>query len=292
MLRLMPTAAIVALLSTCSLLPLFAGTATAQEKLTPGIVAQLVEPKNATDRATLASAIDDPDPAVRAVAARVAGLLSRSDMAARLDALLETEADPIAASEQLRALLYLRGADALPHARAAAARLGTAARATLAEWVGRTRPDSFAESLRDFIGSTPDRQAGVFGDISAMVIRQSPPVRTEVARGLAAFASEQAWLHFLHRLDFDIDAAVLEAGLVSPVAAVRERTWWSALTDPVIGRQIAPDALRKLVEASAPSPQDSEWAVLGRELLARRTGRGPSLDGFGNLRPQHASSSA
>ena len=73
----------------------------AQSKATPGTVALMVEPKTSADVLLLGTVIGDPDPAVRAVAARVAGLLSRTSVAAPLQELLDREQDVTAAVEQV-----------------------------------------------------------------------------------------------------------------------------------------------------------------------------------------------
>jgi len=59
-------------------------------------------------------AIADADPAVRAVAARVTGVLGRTDLASSLQQLLEREAETTAAAEQIRTLVSLKGLDAVP----------------------------------------------------------------------------------------------------------------------------------------------------------------------------------
>jgi hypothetical protein len=111
--------------------------AIAQSNLTAGSVALLAEPKGAADVSALREAIGHSDPAVRAVAARVAGLLDRKDLGSPLLELLAREQDAMAAREQVRAVLYLRGVEMLPQAKAAAARLGDPVGSVLAEWLGR-----------------------------------------------------------------------------------------------------------------------------------------------------------
>lgn len=245
--------------------------------LTMGRVALLAARTGPADAAALTAAIDDPDPGVRAVAARVAGILNRFDLAAPLDARLGIEQDAGAAREQLRALLYLRSGEALLRAKAAATRLGPGGRSVLAEWIGRNRPDLFADSLREVMGDTPEQHSAVFGGIAAMTARQSPPLKGQIAQALAAVAPVTAWTEFLDRLDVDADARVVQAGLMAPSGAVRETTSWRVLTNPVLGSLLTPEDMKKAMAGGA--PDDSPWARLGRELLARRAGQAASLDG-------------
>jgi hypothetical protein len=102
--------------------------AMAQSNVTSGSVALLAEPKDTADTSALREALGHSDPAVRAVAARVAGLLDRKDLSSALLELLAREQDAMAAREQVRAVLYLRGVEMFPHAKAAAARLGETGR--------------------------------------------------------------------------------------------------------------------------------------------------------------------
>ena len=59
----------------------FSSRAPAQTPLTPGAAALLIEPRGMADLSRLRDAIADPDPVVRAVAARVAGFLNRKELA-------------------------------------------------------------------------------------------------------------------------------------------------------------------------------------------------------------------
>src|SRR5918993_467376 len=113
---------LVLVVAVLSISPDIAGAeqSEAQSKATPGTVALMVQPKSGADQGMLGTALGDRDPAVRAMAARVAGLVGRKDLAVSLQDLLEREQDVAAAAEQVRALLYLRGVEVLPPATAAA----------------------------------------------------------------------------------------------------------------------------------------------------------------------------
>ena len=81
---------LVLVVTVLSIWPGIAGAeqSQAQSGATPGTVALMIEPKTSADVLLLGTVIGDPDPAVRAVAARVAGLLGRKSLAAALQDLL------------------------------------------------------------------------------------------------------------------------------------------------------------------------------------------------------------
>lgn len=69
------------------------------------------------------------------------------DLTTPLLDLLEHEQDITAASEQARALLYMRGLEVVPQVKAASTRLGARVGSTLAEWLARTQPEQFAAAF-------------------------------------------------------------------------------------------------------------------------------------------------
>src|SRR5947207_15007756 len=132
----MSTRAIAVLaLSTCCISAAITGQTILENKVTPGKVALLVQPKGVADIRMLSTVLDHSDPVVRALAARIAGLRGRRDLAAPLQELLERESNATVAAEQVLALLYLRGVEILPQSNAAATRLGGVAGAEGAEWL-------------------------------------------------------------------------------------------------------------------------------------------------------------
>src|SRR5689334_13645472 len=137
----------IAALSTCCISAAVASQTIPENKMTPGRVALLVQPKGVADVGMLTNALDHSDPIVRALAARIAGLLGRRDLAGPLQELLEREPNAMVAAEQVRALLYLRGVEILPQSRAAATRLGAAVGAEVAEWLARMDPTQLAAML-------------------------------------------------------------------------------------------------------------------------------------------------
>ena len=80
----------------------------AQAPLTPATAAILVNRSDDQYRPTLKQALADSDVAVRAVAARVAGVRHQGDMIPALEGALAAEHDAIASTEQTRALRLIR----------------------------------------------------------------------------------------------------------------------------------------------------------------------------------------
>lgn len=258
----------------------------AQQTSRIGNVALLVDPKGPVDVSALRGAIGDSDPGVRMVAARIAGLLARKDLASPLLELLNREQDARVAREHVRALLYLRGVEVLPEARAASARLGVPVGSMLAEWLGRSQPEQFGRTMAELLADIPESQAGIFGRIAAMTIRQTPSARDDVTAALGAAASRGAWREFLEHLGTGADAHVLNQGLTSSDAAVREETIWFVVSGPRVGSGVRVKDLKAALSPGVAGPglQDSEWAAFGRELIARRSGRSAAEDGSAAIR--------
>ncbi len=255
--------------------------ARAQGRVTPGTVARLVEPKGIADLNALRDAISNADPAVRVVAARVAGIRTRSDLAGELQELLASEENADVAREQVRALLFLKGLEVLPQAKAAVTRLGGPVAATVGEWLARTQPDVFAATLAELLRSVPESETEAFAAIVVLAIRQTPSARDNISQAYAAVAPGPGWRELLRSFGADADALVLKRGLTAPRGVVREATVWFAVADPSITRTVATTALQwmKTPAQGEPLTDDTEWAVFGRELLARRSGKPAATDG-------------
>jgi TonB family protein len=269
---------VVALMLTVSCL--CPGVSGAQNRLTAGRTAMLVDPKNAADSNALGIAIVDADPAVRAVAARIAGLQNRNDLFGPLETALTGEQDRAAAREQVRAMLYLRGSAALPQARAAGSRLGAPVRSTIAEWIGRNQPEQFPAAIAELIRDLPDAATVPFAAIAAMTVRQTPAALDAVVTAFTAAASRAAWREFLNRLSAEPDARVFAKGLASSNASVREATLWFLLSDAAPAGAESHQVQESLAMART---DDTEWAAFGRDLLSRRLGKRGTVDGSGAI---------
>jgi hypothetical protein len=142
-------------------------------------------------------------------------------------------------AEQVRAVLYLRGVEMLPQAKAAAARLGEPVGSILAESLGRSQPEQFTAAIAALLRDLPESDTGMFGRIAAMAIWQTPSARDHVTTAFAAAATRRAWRGFLDSLGFEADAGLLKTGLTSANAAVREATIWFVVSDPRARRTVA-----------------------------------------------------
>jgi TonB family protein len=243
----------------------------AQETFTPGSVALLGQPKGVAEITRLGQAVTDSQASVRAVAARVIGLIARADLAPLLLQALEREQDSIAATEQIRALLYLRGRDVLPTIRAAAAKVGGGAPVVAAEWLARREPAEFASAVADLLHSLPPQRATEIAVLSSIAAVQWPAERERIAQAVAQASSAAAWSTFLNRLSTDEAAMTMavNAGLAAGDADVRSETAWFVLGALATGRAIS---LERVAESHfTAGAKDSEWGAFGLELLARRS---------------------
>jgi TonB family protein len=257
----------------------------APSKATAGTVALMVEPKTSADVLRLGTVIGDPDPVVRGIAARIAGLLSRKSLASALQDLLEREQDVSAAVEQVRALLYLRGVEILPQARTAATRLGTPVRSTIDEWLARNQPEQFAAAIPDLLRDYPEADSRIFASLAALAVRQTPAVHEHVTTSLAGAASGPAWRAYLARVGFDDNALVVSKGLAASSPAVREETIWFVVTATSQGRTLSSANVQSAIgptEARA-ATDDTGWAAFGLELLGRRFGNSQIADGSATI---------
>ena len=153
--------------------PVTAGGQAPQRPLTPGAAAALVLPKGQWDRDRLASAIGDPDPQVRSVAARVAAVQIRTDLAPALAAALAQEPEHLTASEQARTILLLQRDAAIGNATTAASRLGGPVALVVAEWFARNSPAQFATRLPGLLKGLAEFDADDIGRIAALAVQQT-----------------------------------------------------------------------------------------------------------------------
>jgi len=144
-------------------------TVAGQPPLTPGTTALLVGRDDDGYRSELQRAIASPDPIVRAVAARVAGVRHQGDMAGPLRAALAAETDPIATREQQEAIARLERGAAAPDA-------GTAVPATQTVRTFQSIAPGVLSSLMAAAGCKPARpgaagSARITFDASGAVLR-------------------------------------------------------------------------------------------------------------------------
>lgn len=123
--------------------------------------------------ATLVKALASPDPQIRAVAARIAGVFDAKIVRPTLEVMVAAEADPQAGAEMIHALLLLGGPEQFaalePHAR----RIGLEARLTLYAWLARADAEKFATLLPQIMADLdpPERLHGSIALASTLLKR-------------------------------------------------------------------------------------------------------------------------
>jgi len=243
--------------------------------LTPGTAAALVFPQGDEDRNRLASAIGDPDPQVRAVAARVAAVLIRKDLGPALADRLTKEDDLPAASEQTRAVLVLQRDAALTAARAAASRLGGDVLLALAEWLARNAPTQLSAGFGELTKGVPEETSRDLGRIAAVAVQQTPAHLEAMSLAVADGGGIEAWRGYIDAIaESGMDyTRLLIRGLAASDPALRTVTWWFTLSSPAVAETSKAAMTAALAQDGS---QDTAWAGVARQLWARRlTGAAP-----------------
>jgi TonB family protein len=243
--------------------------------LTPGAAAALVLPKGQWDRDRLTSAIGDPDPLVRSVAARVAAMQIRTDLAPALSVALSQEPDRLTASEQARTILLLQRDAAIGNATAAASRLGGRVVLVVAEWFARNNPAQFATRLPGLLKGLAEFDA--IARIAALAVQQTPARLDEVTQALLDVGSPEAWRNYLGALvDNGLDAsAPLSRGLTGADADLRAVSWWFVLSSSGSAESMKPAVSAAL---AAEVPREAPWSRVARELVSRRLNKTVPVD--------------
>ena len=259
----------------------------AQATRTPGGVVMLAV--NADDRrrtTEVAAALVDQDPLVRAAAARVAGAMHRPEIAETVQDAIAIEPDPIAAAEELRALLHLRGVQAVAQARTAASRLGGLPALALLEWFARTQPADFVPYAVTRLAdpATADGAARV----AALAVRQTASLRESVSSSVAGSGDVAAWLAYLAALGRDADVPEIKIGLASSSPGIRTATLWQVAGAADGTRLHARSAADAALGMASSVVHDGEWSAFAVEILQRRTGKRPAVDGTMAFKSQMA----
>jgi TonB family protein len=242
--------------------------------LTPGLIALVANKLDAAGIKVVTAAIVDRDPVVRAVAARIVAVAGYAPLGAAIAQALEREEDRDAATEQARALLYLRGdaaAELIEKRMSSFNSLGP----MFAEWTVRAQPQKLADAL--------PRWAAILGDKRSQLNRY-----VRAALGKAGDSSErllrvwlelndaEGWSSFLSDLQLDgsrAQNAVLIDALKATDGDIREATVWMLVTN-LANDQHVPDVLldaaTQTIREAAASDGNATWEQFGRELIARR----------------------
>lgn len=225
--------------------------------------------------AAVAAAIGGDDSMARAVAARIAAVTGHPPLAPVIQKAWETERDPAAAAEQVRALLFIRGAEATAAIDARLADLAPASIDVYAAWLAANQPERFVELLPRMT-ARPGRDISdrVFSALKAL--EGQPEASERLLRAWLAISTPVRWRSLLERLSAASGSASRDTVLIEALNAsnpgIREATVWHLLAR--VGRG-QPNTSAVLTAATARLPGDAPltWETFGRELLARRQGR-------------------
>jgi TonB family protein len=253
---------------------------------TPAELALLVNNMDVAAVETVRSAIGASDPMVRAVAARIAAVTAHPPFSYALAEALATEQHPIAAAEQARALLFIRGPLA---ADLVETKLSTSSLARVyAEWLANTQPDRLVDLLPKLATVLGD-QRGHLNATVHLALDTHPEVTERLLRAWLHLSSADSWETFVGDLYRHArpgqDAVIIEA-LTTATPEIREVTVWSVVervaknwaVPQAVLDAIAPEtAARNGAEVTAPT-----WEQFGREVIARqhRAARTPDRSAF------------
>lgn len=227
--------------------------------------------------ARLRTALSDGDPRVRLAAARVVSATSARELWSPVSQALFVEQDPAPAAEQIRAMLHLQGARAVPLIEAHAVRLGGPAARSLADWLALHDVAGLVARLPSLAG----RVAPGVDSLRAAVTRAAadPASRHDVLTAWAAVASGEEWKMTLQSvLRFDADIQTAEATLIEALRSAREPirqdTAWFMLEALAAGHSLP----RPLLAAVERPDVVTGWESFGRELLVRYGRRADPVD--------------
>jgi TonB family protein len=257
------------------------GQATPPPASTAGEVALLGNKLDGPAVEAVVRAIGSGDAMVRAVAARIAAVTAHAPLAPAIAKAWETERDPAAAGEQVRALLFIRGADALSAIDARLRDLPPASVDVYALWLATNQPERLADLLPNMVSRTgspgPDISDRVFSALKTLEGR--PEAGERLLRSWLAVSTPARWRSLLERLAATSgnawrDAVLIEA-LKASDAGIREATVWHLVARVARSQPVTSAVLGAATEQ--PAPDTPTWESFGRELLARRESRSESV---------------
>jgi TonB family protein len=234
--------------------------------LTPAAVALLL-PHTSQPQVVqrLEAALRDPDPDVRAVAARVAFTTRQQRLAAALTAAIASESEVRPAAEMARALALIVGQPSDDAAFTAMARTGSSVGEAWLGVVARTRP---ADAL--------SRLPALGGSAGAFLANFAAADPEAAARAFAALATtpslEQPFLALVQRLEREgspVPSPLIGVGLNGP-AVIRHATVRLLLHRRASGAPLPPEAEPALAQLrSRTSATDDPYLAMTFELLRR-----------------------
>lgn len=253
--------------------------------LSPGAVALLAE--HATQPAAqkrLIEAVRHEDPAVRAVAARVAFLTMSKGAASALITAVAKEEHVQTGAEQVRALMALLGAPGDTIVSNAVKRLGAPAALALAESLGRTRPEDLPRHLPTLMEGLRPHEVRELATVLATAGAQHAAQAGNILAAVLAAKNDELARAFFLSLQLStrrLPPAVLLAGLTSQDESQRILTLrhvlflsyeGSPLPQDVIAAAAPPAAPGATARGAAMAAADLTWEAFVRELIARQRG--------------------
>lgn len=247
--------------------------------VSPGAIALLAgHAAEPAAQARLIEAVTHQNPAVRAVAARVAFVTLSKGAAAALGSAVAKEEHVHTGAEQVRALMALVGAPGDAVVISAVTRLGGRAALAMADALGRTRPDDLPRHLPMLVAATANFDLSELGASLATACVQHPAHAKAIVEAVLAVKSDDLWkavLDPLHLTERRLAPAALVAGLTAAEESQRVRMLWHVFTLMDEGVQLPDD----VIAAAAPRPiavgataADLTWDAFARELIARLRG--------------------
>ena len=257
-------------------------TPQAQVPVTPGSLVLMRDAGDPRAIPAVREALSAPDPALRAVAARIVAVGRLMALRSNLLTAFTAELDSHVAAEQIRAILVLGAQDMLDAAAAHMQRAESPARVAYALGLARTNPAALVAQLPVMTGRAGEL-SGQLAPTIRLATQRFPEHRLALHRAWLEHAPPKDWGALVGLLAFPpvADAAevpVYVAALRSEHEPIREATVWAVVEWMGTGRPV-PEAL--LNAAATPAPAVGEgatWEAFGRELVARAQGRGTVTD--------------
>jgi TonB family protein len=251
--------------------PLAQAAATNSPPLTAATLVLLADQPGADMTGVLRDALTDPDPAIRIVAARLTGVMRRSDLAPDLERALTAETDARISGEQVRSLLLLDEPAAtsaveqyVPHASVPGA-------LAYAWWLVRAHPERMPDvvpTLANAMGHQLYRLLPVLYADARRAPAIAPRMFTSYVHDITAPAARSAIWNDLRTLHFD--ASFFRAALTSDRAAVREAAVWRLIDWLSDGTQLGDDVIQAAQSApGAVTVSALTWEQFGREIVGR-----------------------
>jgi TonB family protein len=259
--------------------------------MTPGSVALLVEHvMEPAAQKRLIEAVKHEDPAVRAVAARIAFVTTSRGLLAPLIATVAKETNTHTAVEQIRALMGMTGESGDTLALRHVQRLGGPTAKAMVESLARTRPQDLVKHLPALLAAAGE--ANTLGGPIAVAIIQHPAAANDILQAVLASKNVALLESILEttrdRTDIAFPSAMLVQALRSSEEDQRSVIVWHLFETFHTGD--GDDVPEDVLAAAAPRPAaattaaaDLTWEDFSREMLARVRKTPPSKADWASL---------